>query len=95
MKQNIAGYDVKLTDYDKRIFADIEQCITTNNIGQALKYIKGAINEYVNKALLQVTGFQDGMFNTSDKQSKALDKIIQNSLKVSLVTQQLKKLYHL
>lgn len=96
MGQNNVNFDsIELTDYDKKIFDEIAQYIATNNIGESLKCINHAINEYLNKALLQVTGFKDGMFDTPEKQRQALDKIILNSLKASMVAKQLKKLYHL
>jgi hypothetical protein len=94
-KDNTSYAHVELTDYDKRIFAEIEQHIANHDIGESLKCINHAINEYLNKALLQTAGFKDGMFDTPDKQREALDKIIKNSLKASMIAKQLKKLYHL
>ncbi|MEK6647087.1 MAG: hypothetical protein AABY84_10490, partial [Candidatus Firestonebacteria bacterium] len=63
--------------------------------GEAIKCISHAINGYLHKTMLAVGNIQDGMPNISEEQKNYFIKIIQNSLKASLVVKELRKLYHL
>jgi len=87
--------NIKLDDNDKRIFDEIKSLSKANSIGEALRCINHAVNGYLHKALLAVENLQNGILDTPEKQKEAFMKIIQNSLKASLVVKELRKLYHL
>lgn len=87
--------NIELNDDDKRIFEEIKRLTGANSAGEAIKCISHAINGYLHKTMLAVGNIQDGMPNIPEEQKKCLIKIIQNSLKASLVVKELKKLYHL
>jgi len=84
--------NIKLDDNDKRIFEEIAKA---NSIGETLRCISHAVNGYLHKALLAVGNLENGMLDTPEKQKEAFIKVIQNSLKASLVTKELRKFYHL
>jgi len=94
--EEYSSNNIELNDDDKRIFEEIKRLIETNSAGEALKCISHAINGYLHKTLLAVGNIQDGMLNIpEEEQKKYFIKIIQNSLKASLVVKELRKLYHL
>lgn len=87
--------NIELDEEDKKIFEEIKRLADANSVGEALKCINHAVNGYLNRALLVVGNFQDGIFDTREKQKQAFDKIQKNSLKASLVAKELRKFYHL
>jgi len=87
--------NIKLDENDKKIFEEIERLTTANSIGEALKSINHAINGYLHKALLAVGNLENGILDTPEKQKEAFIKVIQNSLKASLVAKELRKFYNL
>ena len=87
--------NIELNDDDKRIFEEIKRLTGANSAGEAIKCISHAINGYLHKTMLAVGNLQDGMPNIPEEQKKCFIKIIQNSLKASLVVKELRKLYHL
>lgn len=87
--------NIELDEADKRIFDEIKRLAETNNLGETIKCISHAINGYLHKALLAAGNLQDGLPYASEMQKEDFNKIIQNSLKVSLVIKELRKLYHL
>ena len=94
--EEYSSNNIELNDDDKRIFEEIKRLTETNSAGEALKCISHAINGYLHKTLLAVGNIQDGMSNIpEEEQKKYFIKIIQNSLKASLVVKELRKLYHL
>jgi len=93
--EEYSSNNIELNDDDKRIFEEIKRLAETNSAGEALKCISHAINGYLHKTLLAVGNIQDSMPNIPEEQKKYFIKIIQNSLKASLVVKELRKLYHL
>ena len=93
--EEYSSNNIELNDDDKRIFEEIKRLTEINSAGEALKCISHAINGYLHKTLLAVGNIQDGMPNAPEEQKKYFIKIIQNSLKASLVIKELRKLYHL
>ncbi|MDP2922290.1 MAG: hypothetical protein Q8O30_01020 [Candidatus Omnitrophota bacterium] len=87
--------NIELNDDDKRIFGEIERLIKANTMSEAIRCINHAINGYLHKALLAVENLQNAILDTPEKQKEAFIKIIQNSLKASLVAKELRKFYHL
>ena len=92
--EEYSSNNTELNDDDKRIFREIKRLTETNSAGEAIKCIGHAINGYLHKTLLAVGNIQDGIPNVSEEQKKYFIKIIQNSLKASLVVKELRKLYH-
>lgn len=87
--------NIKLDDGDKKVFEEIKRLTETNSIGEALRCINHAINGYLHRALLALENLQNGILDTEEKQKEAFTKVIQNSLKASLVAKELRKFYHL
>jgi len=87
--------NIKLDDGDKKIFDEIQRLTEANSIGEALRCINHAINSYLHKALLALGNLQNGILDTEEKRKEAFIKVIQNSLKASLATKELKKFYNL
>ena len=87
--------NIELNDDDKRIFEEIKRLAEANSVGEVIKCISHAINGYLHKTMLAVGNLQDGMPDIPEEQKKCFIKIIQNSLKASLVVKELRKLCHL
>lgn len=87
--------NIELNDDDKRIFEEIKRLTEANSIGEALRCINHAINNYLHKALLAVENLQNGILDTEEKRKEAFTKVIQNSLKASLTAKELRRFYHL
>ena len=85
--------NIELNKGDKKVFEEIRRLAEANSIGEASKCINHAINSYLNKALLALGNLQNGIFDTPEKQKEAFSKIIQSSLKASLVAKELRKFY--
>lgn len=93
--EEYSSNNIELDEADKKIFEEIKRLAETNNVGETIKSISHAINGYLHKALLAAGNLQDEMPDTSERQKEDFNKIIQNSLKISLVVKELRKLYHL
>lgn len=93
--EEIEFNNIKLDDNDKRIFEEIKRLTESNNIGETLRCINHAVNGYLHRALLALENLQNGILDTEEKQKEAFTKVIQSSLKASLVTKELRKFYHL
>jgi len=87
--------NIKLDDNDRKVFEEIEKLTEAGSIGETLRCINHAVNGYLHKALLAVGNLQNGILDTPEKEKEAFMKIIQNSLKASLVAKELRKFYHL
>ena len=87
--------NIKLDDGDKRVFEEIKRFAEANSTGEALKCINHAVNGYLNRALLALENLQNGILDTPEKRKEAFIKVIQSSLKASLVAKELRKFYNL
>jgi hypothetical protein len=87
--------NIKLDDNDKKVFDEIEKLTEANSIGETLRCINHAVNGYLHRALLALENLRNGILDTPEKQKETFMKIIQNSLKASLVAKELRKFYHL
>lgn len=95
MEEYSSNNNIELDETDKKIFEEIKRLAETNNVGETIKSISHAINGYLHKALLAAGSLQDEMPHISERQKEDFDKITLNSLKISLVVKELRKLYHL
>ena len=87
--------NIKLDDWDKKVFDEIKRLTEADSIGEALKCINHAVNCYLHRALLALENLQNGILDTEEKRKEAFVKVIQNSLKASLAAKELRKFYHL
>ncbi len=87
--------NIELNEHEKKTLEEIKKLTETNCVGEAIKYINHAINGYLQKIIIEAENFQNGVFDTPQKQKEALIKLIQNSLKASLAAKELRKFYHL
>lgn len=85
--------DINWDKAEEEILNEITGHIKNNNIGESLKCINHAVNSHLNRALLFVQGLKIGEYKTAKDKKDALDKIYQNSLKASVMSKQLQKLY--
>lgn len=95
MEEYSSNNNIELDAADKKIFEEIKRLAETNNVGETIKNISHAINGYLHKSLLATGNLEDELAGITEKQKEDFKKITQNSLKISLVVKELRKLYHL
>ena len=93
--EELSFNNIKLDENDKKVFEEIERFTTANSIGETLRCINHAVNDYLHRALLVLENLQNGILESEEKRKEAFIKVIQNCLKASLVAKELKKFYHL
>ncbi len=87
--------NIELNDHEKKVLEEIKKLTETNCVGEAIKCINHAVSGYLQKIIIEAENLQNGIFSDSKKQKEVLIKVMQNSVKASLVAKELRKFYHL
>jgi len=87
--------NVELNDHEKKALEEIKKLTETNCVGEAIKCVAHAVGGYLQKIIIEAENLQNGIFNDPKKQKEVLTKVMQNSIKASLVVKELRKFYQL